>query len=382
MPLRRHVLHSMPRLPLLAKMVCTFSLSLFFIPSTCLFAQRVDVNCANNKTDAERLNSAISNSRSGDQIQIHGVCLVDSTIVLMGNRTYVGDSRTGTIIRQAPGANLRALLASDSWSADTAYTGAPIRIAHLTLDGNSSANTGTNVLVIRSWLSVIEDILIENAPNDGLQITNLSKNETALDTSQVNGHISNCFITNSGGNGIHVVDTGNAVTDWNLLDSWVAYSGKSAIYLENAAGWKIHGNHVYGVGEHAIYANACFATAIDENYIEDFGDSGGSHTWYGIACTVQGGASSIISENKIFMLNGEPSASTFVYIGVPQVNYGVGQLNVVNNSIRGAGGKGDIGLDYQLNGGSGLNLLSSNNVVESVHTERSVGEGVKLVTTF
>lgn len=382
MQLRLPIFRSIPGLTFLAKIVCAFSLSLALIPSVCLFAQSVGVNCANNKTDAEKLNSAISGSRIGDQIQIHGVCLIDSTIVLRGNRTYVGDSRTGTVIRQAPGANLLALLASDSWDADTAYTGEPIRIAHLTLDGNSSANTGTSVLVIRSWLSVIEDIVIQNAPSDGLQVTNLSKNGIALNTSQVNGHISNCLITNSGGNGIRVVDTGNSITDWNLLDSWVANSGKSAIYMDNAAGWKIHGNHLYGVGEHAIYANACFATAIDENYIEDFGDSGNGHIWYGIACTVQGGAASIISENKVFMLNGEPSGSTFVYIGVPRVNYGVGQLNVVNNSIRGAEGKGDIGLDYQLNGGTGLEMLSSNNLVEAVHTERSVGAGVKLATAF
>jgi hypothetical protein len=274
------------------------------------------------------------------------------------------------------------MLASDSWNADVAYTGDPIRVSHLTIDGNSKANTGTNALVIRSWLTVIEDLLVENAPGDGIQITNLSKNGIALTTSQVNGRISNCLVANSAGNGIHIVDTGNSVTDWDLLDSWVASSGKSAIDMDNAAGWKVRGNHLYGVQQHGIFANACFATAIDGNYIEDFGGAGGNNTWYGIACTVQGGAASVITGNKIFMLSTEATSGKFIYIGVPQVNYALGQINVVDNTIRGAGTDADIGLSYELNGGKGLDLLSSGNNVQQVRVERKVGAGIKLVTQY
>jgi len=353
-----------------------------FAITTAAFAAQVDVTCTGKTSDTAALNTAIGNSKFGDQIRIHGTCLVNGTIVLLGDRSYLGDSRTGTVIRQANGSNLPALLASDSWNADTTYTGDPIRIADLTLDGNSHSNSGTNTLVIRSWLTVIEDLQVENAPGDGIQITNMSKNGVALTTTQVNGRISNCFVTNSGGTGIHIVDTTNSVTDWDLLDSWVAYSGQSAIYMDNAAGWKIRGNHVYGIGQHALFANACYATSIDSNYIEEFGDSGGDSTWYGIACTVQGGAASVISGNRVFMLQKEPSSGRFVYIGVPQVNYGTGELNVVGNTIRGAGQRADTGLEYQLNGGNGLEVVSSNNNVESVHTPRIVGVGVKLVTGY
>jgi hypothetical protein len=247
------------------------------------FAAQVNVTWINTSADAVKLNTAIENSCSGDRIQIHGTCLLNATIVLLGDRTYEGDSRTGTIFRQAGGANLPALLASDSWSDDWTYTGDPIRIAQLTLDGNGSANSGTNALVIRSWLTVIEDMQVENAPADGIQLTNLSKNGVRLQSSQVNGHISNCLVTNSGAIGIQVVDDSTSVTDWSLLDSWIANSGESAIYLGDAAGWTVRGNHVYGVRQHAIFANGCWATSIDENYIEDFGGSGGSNTWYGIA---------------------------------------------------------------------------------------------------
>lgn len=343
----------------------------------------INVSCKNAMTDAASINSAIARSQTGDAIQIHGSCLIDQTLVLAGDRSYLGDSRTGTILRQANGADLPALMASDSWNEDVTYTGDPIRIAHLTLDGNSAANTGTNGLVIRSWMTVIEDIQVENTPGDGIQITSVSKNNVQLQGSQVNGRLSNLFVNDSGGNGIHVVDPGNSVTDWDLLDSWVANSGQSAIYMDNAAGWKVRGNHLYGVPQHAIFANACFATAIEGNYIEEFGVSGGkSNTWYGIACTVQGGAASVIANNKVFQLNGEPSTGSFVYIGVQQVNYGIGELNVIGNAIRGASGKHDTGLSYELGGGVGLKVLSNSNNVQSVGTPRVVGKGVTLVDGY
>ena len=50
--------------------------------------------------------------------------------------------------------------------------------------------------------------------------------------------------------------------------------------------------------------------------------------FYGIACTVQGGATSVIRNNKVMMMGGSArnesivERSEFVYIGVPRVNYG------------------------------------------------------------
>jgi hypothetical protein len=153
---------------------------LLLLTGATAFAAQVNVTCTNTTADAVKLNTAIENSRSGDRIQIHGICLLNATIVLLGDRTYEGDSRTGTILRQASGSNLPSLVASDNWNDDWTYTGDPIRIAQLTLDGNSSANSATNALVIRSWLTVIEDLQVENAPADGFQVTSLSKNGVGL----------------------------------------------------------------------------------------------------------------------------------------------------------------------------------------------------------
>jgi hypothetical protein len=87
---------------------CGFGLLLF--TSSAAFGAQVNVNCTNTIGDAAKLNTAIEKSQPGDRILIHQTCLLNATIVLLGDRTYEGDSRTGTILRQASGANLPALL--------------------------------------------------------------------------------------------------------------------------------------------------------------------------------------------------------------------------------------------------------------------------------
>jgi hypothetical protein len=347
-------------------------------------AQVVSVSCKDNTSDAATLNAAISGSAAGAQIQIHGTCLVNQTVVLYPSRSYLGDSRTGTVIQQANGANLSALVASQGWVTNSSTADAPVTVAHMTLNGNSQNNNGTTALVIRSGQTTIEDMEIKYAPADGIQFTSTSQNGTAISTAMVHSRVSNVFVTNSGANGIHVIDPGNAVTDSDALDSWIALSGKSAIAMDNAAGWKLRGNHLYGVQQNAIYAQGCFGTMIEGNYVEDFGDAGGA-TYYGIACTIQGatngsGAGSVIAKNKVFQLRSEPASGTWIYIGVPSVSSGIGILNVVDNVVVGANTNNDIGLSYLA--GSGLTMLvQSENNVNAVHTGRILGAGVTVAAT-
>jgi hypothetical protein len=347
-------------------------------------AANIDVTCgADASNDAATLNNTISASGTGDAIRVRGTCIVNATIVLFGNRSYLGDSRSGTIIQQAPGANLAAMVASDSWVNNATTTGNPIRIAHMTLDASKATNTtaSTHAVVIRSWLSAIEDLVVENARGDGIRVSNPSANNTMLANTQVNGRIIHCYVTGFHGIGIHVVDSGNSVTDWDLLENQVSGGGgQSTIYLDDAAGWRIAGNHLYAVQQHAIHASRCFGTSIESNYIENFGGAGGSsNTYYGIACTLQGSVASVIAGNKVFMFNGEPSAGSLIFIGVPTVNYGPGEVTVTDNAIYGQGGPPETGLSYKLGGGSSLNVLSNNNV-QHVGSARYVGSGVTIVT--
>ena len=212
------------------------------------------------------------------------------------------------------------------------------------------------------------------------------------------------FFANNGRHGVHV---DGDTTDWNLVDNWVSDSGGSAIYLKSAAGWQIRGNHLYATAEHAIFAEACFATAISGNYIEDFARNASSiaapgpprnssaDRYYGIGCRVQGGAATIISENKVFRFDLQSGRATgsykagveFAYIGVDRVNYGTGQVNVIGNTVRrdGNGSADDVGLVYELGAGKTgrqLQLLSANNNVQvgPRSTPRRMDPAVTIVT--
>jgi hypothetical protein len=340
---------------------------------------QINVKCQNSLSDATAINSAIRSSAIGDEIIISGQCLINKTIKLLGDRSYRGTSRTGTVLRQADGVNLIALLATDTFLENREWTGTPVSIRHMTLDGNRTQNQlgRTTGLILRSWASVVDDLYITDMSRDGIRLANKSLNGTVLTTSQVNGRISGSFINNSGRHGVFV-ELG--VTDWNLLDNWIAFSGINGLHLEDVAGWVIERNHIYGVPRHAIYANHLFGTSISDNYIEGFGETNQAGTWYGIYATVQGGAASTISNNRIFNFGingpGKNPASNYYYLATT-VNYETGALAVTGNTIRGMGFARETGL-YFTGGNHQLIVTSANNAVTDVQTPRFIDDSVTL----
>jgi hypothetical protein len=333
-------------------------------------AARIPVACTGSSGDASRLQSRIDASAAGDEIVISKTCSLTATITLLGGRSYRGDSRS-TTLRAARGSNLAAVLASDSWALNTTYTGEPVTIRDLTIDANRAHNPhGGDGMIIRSWQTTIDNVTISNARGNGLRITSRSRRGVDLSTSQdhtqVNGTIRNLFVTSSGRHGIYVEDKVGAVTDWNLLDSWIASSRLDGIRSENAAGWTIAGNHIYDVGASAIDTDQLFGTSIRDNYVEDFNAAG-------ITTTVQGEAASSISGNRVFHFRG--SGST--YIAVSRVNYGAGQISLVGNVIRGDGS--GTGFSFKT-GGRSLTVTSAGNQVTGVTVMRARGSGVSVTS--
>lgn len=346
-------------------------------------ATTITATCANKTTDAATLNSAITGSQPGDQILISGQCLLTAPIKLLGDRSYTGGSRTGTVLQQANGANLAYLLASDTYVSNNNFTGLPFSIRHLTIDCNSTHNTAaTNGLVLHSWLTTAEDLQIENCGGSGILVANTTPNGTTLISTshEVNGSIDGNYINNSGQYGVRAQDGENNVTDWHLDNNYISQSGQDAIHLDNAAGWFVDNNHVYGIKNTAIYANRLFGTSISDNYIEEFGQAGGATTWYGIQGTVQGDAASVIAGNRVFMFAQESTGTSYRYIALTKVNYGPnpGIVTVTGNDIRGSGSAADTGFYFNAGSGVTLNVTSSGNSVSSVGTARTTGTGVTL----
>jgi parallel beta helix pectate lyase-like protein len=335
-------------------------------PEIQILAERV-INCTNNaNVDSRLIAATLARSADGDAIVFDGTCLVTQTIPLLGNRSYQGRSRTGTVIQQADGANLPAIFASDSYLDNSPTTGRGTALRTMTIKANSATNPdAADAVVLRSWQTFLEDVQISDATRHAIRLTNLSANGTPLTNTQVNGRIAENQINRSGGSGLFVEDTGNSVTDWQLEDNYIAGTGGDGIRMDNAAGWMISSNHIYDVdGDNALYANRLYGSSISDNYIEDFGTTG-------ILARVQGGAASTITTNRIFQNAGR--GGTFLQV---LGNYGNAKAAVNSNTIRGRGL--GIGLDYQRGTATSLEVTSSGNLVTEVEIDRQVGEGVTI----
>ncbi len=349
-------------------------------------ARVIYVTCDNAPSDAAKINQAIADSPEGAEIVICGRGLINQPILLRGRRAYRGLSRAGTVLKQAPGANLPALLASDTFLKNKTYTGTPLSVRHLTLDGNKTQNpkATTAGIALRSWSSVVEDVTIRSMPGDGIRLTSVGVSGARLKTSQVNGRIAGCFISGCGRHGVFVEDPVNAVTDWTLVDNWIAGAGADAIHLDNAAGWMISRNHLYGVHRYAIYAHRAFATTISDNYIEGFGAVSERGAWAGMYVTLQGGAATTIANNRIFNFGLRRRAraaagSTFLYIAL-RVNYGVGVASVTGNALRGAGADAETALHFAAKPNTRLIAATAGNVIADIPHKRFVGPRVTVTS--
>jgi hypothetical protein len=283
--------------------------------------------------------------------------------------SYVGDTKLDTVIKQAPGANLQAIVADYSWTLPGSAVGDnAMRLAHLKIDGNSSANSSGTCLVVRSWNSTFEDLEIANCAGQGLLFTNAANDGTLLRiySNMVNNVFRRLFIHDVGSHGFNVSDdgsSGNHLTDSWLLDNTIADPGGSAITMDNSAGWVIRGNHVYHVPGSGIAAGRSFGTTIDSNFVENFGVGGSAGTnYYGIQCKEESGPGSVISNNKIFQIGGQGSG-TFYFINVNLVG-GTSYVNAIGNLLTGASSN-DTGLYFENTAGTGtmLNYLSTGNQV-------------------
>ena len=332
------------------------------------------VTCADTPADAGRLQHAINSSPPRAVIEISGTCLLTRGITLLPDRTYTGDGRTSTVLRQ--GAPMSYVLASDAFVHNAATTGAPLTIQQLTIA--CSGQGRTNGLVVLNWQVEVQQIDVSNCGGSGIVDTGQVADGKTITNTSVNSRFADNFISGSGVYGFEVADTGNSVTDGYLVDNQIASSGQTAIELQNAAGWNVSGNHLYNDVGNGIVAERLFGTTISGNYIEDFASRQPSGIWYGIAGSVQNGDGSTIFGNSVFNDLGEHGRAVHVYIAIVKVNAGTGQVAVTGNIIGGAS-QTDIALSFA-GGGHTLNVASTGNVVTHVGTVTQHSGAVRLAT--
>lgn len=332
----------------------------------------IKVTCQDNGGDAARMQQAIDSSPAGSAIEFEGgTCLLSKGLTLPGGRTYTGGSTTGTVLKQDGPAGY--VLASTSYVQSASTTGDPLAIRDLTIDCDGSGRT--DGIILLNWQLDVEHVDVNRCGGSGIVDTNTGANGSAIKNTSVNSRFDNNFVSGSGQYGFEVIDSGNSVTDGFLDDNQIADSGADAVHIENAEGWDISGNHLYGVKQDALDLQRIYGTSISGNYIEDFGDGQGSGTWYGLAATAQDGPGSSIVGNKIFNVNGE-SGARYVYLAITGTNSGTGYASVTGNTIQG-NRQSDVGLSFS-GGDNSLRVTASGNNVTGVGTKVRTGANTKV----
>ncbi len=328
----------------------------------------VSVSCRDASTDASMLQQAINASPVGSTILIGGrVCLLTRGLTLLADRSYAGGCMTGTVLRQD--APMAAVLASSSYVSNDSTTGGPLAIRDLTVRCDGKGQTDGIILV--NWLVDVEHVRVGDCGGSGIVDSSVTADGSAITNTSVNSRFDDNFISDSGQYGFYVRDPRNAVTDGYLADNQIATSGADAVHLDNAAGWTVTGNNIYGVGQNAIYANRLYGSAISGNYIEDFGSAHTSGSWYGIEATAQGSIGSTITGNRVFCRCGGNGATTHVAIGITRVNSGTSYLAVSGNVVIGSGA--GIGLLLSAGANRLIAALSGNVIVGVTTLRRQVG---------
>jgi Right handed beta helix region len=336
----------------------------------------ISVSCFDNTSDAATLQYAINSSPPGSTILISGgICLLTKGIELPGNRTYEGESKSGTVLKQDSA--MGYVLASQAYVEGSSTTGPPLAISNLSVECNRSGKT--DGIIIMNWQVDVSRVDVNNCGGSGILDTNTAANGKAISGTSVNSRFNNNFISNSGKFGFAEYDSGDSVTDGFLVDNQIASSGQDAIHLDDSAGWQISGNHLYDDYGNGIYVNRLYGSIISNNYIEDFGYKKTTGNWFGIIGTVQGGSGSNIFSNMLYNVKGEVGNSKHVYVGIMGTNYGTGYLSATGNVVIGDK-TSDIGFFFD-GGYHRLVVASTGNEIAGVGTATSYAHGaLKAVT--
>lgn len=326
--------------------------------------------------DTAAIQAAINASLSDSMVLFPtGTYLISSTITLKSRRKYAGTHYGGgSTIKQKDGANIaNALLASDAWVNNNTFTGNPIWIEGMAIDGNK-ANNGLSTAVgimLMNWLSTIRSCYVTNTPSDGIRITDQNSAGSGIVNTQVENRIESCKITAPGGNGIWVTDlAGNRNTDGFIRDCLFDTPTGFGIKIDRAAGWLITGNHVYSAGGSGISCDNAYATRIVNNYVEGFGltFNAGNPFIAGIYTAPGGTRGVTVMGNQVYQGSDPGNGNTFHYISVSGLSNPTYAL-VVDNLLYGIGNNNHLGLVYQNSGGA-LNIQSGNNRAQNFFSSK------------
>ena len=196
----------------------------------------------------------------------------------------------------------------------TSVSNAP-RVEGIVINGNGANQaSGTGVgVAFCSYRGEVLRCRINDTRGDGIRITNMSANGSAVTGTCVeckimDNTLAGCGTGNLSSNreGIALRDSGAVVVTDFWIERNVVWEGALAethgmgIYCNSSSGGVVSENHLYGIGTHGIYMTGGNSTRITNNYIEYFGQLASFGVCYGIYAVDSGsGPGMHISGNTI-----------------------------------------------------------------------------------
>ena len=351
-----------------------------------------DTYSAPRPSDALDLNAWLAQLEPGVTARLRpGVYETDRTIVIPFQRHLAGQTTgqaQGTTIRQATGAAIQgAILTTQAWHESRSFSGNPVMIADLRIDGNRANCPGSDAagITLLNYHSIVRHVSVVRAPGDGISLRDRGRDGvTVIQNSASENRIESCNVTDVGRHAYYAqcAITSTANQDGFLTNCTGSQTGGDLIRIDRAAGWLVRGNHGYTVGQHGLYLQRCWATRIAENYVEDFGRVNAAGGVYnGIAVFQLGGRASHVMSNSVS--TSEP-AGTAVFRGLFLVgqNGQAAALTCVGNELYGGGSTRGRGLVAQVEPNATLALNEGlNHVRNFTSVPTSFGVGVTLTGT-
>lgn len=212
--------------------------------------------------DDVQINEAIEDlSSTGGAILLQELTYnISSSIFLKNNISILGSGK-GSVLKLVDGSNTNVISTSGT---DLVYF---CTLSNLKIEGNKSNNTSGHSLYMRyahSW--VVENMHIDNSPDNGIKIEGSHSNNLAL-----NNIVRNCRIEDSGNQGVFV--SGYAPNN-HLLSNIVG--GTDNFYCMEISNDEIilKGNHVHGASSTCIYVNGGKRCVLVGNIAESGGGNG------------------------------------------------------------------------------------------------------------
>jgi hypothetical protein len=224
--------------------------------------------------DTRAISGAIAAATGGTVWFPPGTYIVSQTLALKPGSTYRGSNPNSSVIKQANGANLTAVLADERYITKQSTSSSGIQIEDLGIDGNSPANKHGHGLLLMVDRSLVRHVLVDFPPEAGIVLIDANAGGTIITNPAVENRIEDCTITQPGTYGIWVVDTKHSgrQTDGYMLNNVVKNAlGTWGIRVERAAGWFIANNHVYHSAQNAIYLSHAECTYFYCNEVDHFG---------------------------------------------------------------------------------------------------------------